>query len=35
MKLEMKNGDIDDNKLKKHFIKVTNEYMEHMVYNKI
>lgn len=28
-------GDIDDVKLKKHFVKVTNEYLEHMVYNKI
>ncbi len=28
-------GDIDDQKLKEHFIKVTKEYLEHMVYNKI
>ena len=28
-------GDIDDHKLKEHFIKVTKEYLEHMVYNKI
>ena len=28
-------GDIDDEKLKNHFIKVTEEYLEHMVYNKI
>ena len=28
-------GDIDDQKLKDHFIKVTKEYLEHMVYNKI
>lgn len=28
-------GDIDDEKLKKHFIEVTKEYLEHMVYNKI
>lgn len=28
-------GDIDDKKLKKHFIEVTKEYLEHMVYNKI
>lgn len=28
-------GDIDDKKLKEHFIKVTNEYLEHMVYNKV
>lgn len=27
-------GDIDDQKLKEHFIKVTKEYLEHMVYNK-
>ena len=27
--------DIDDEKLKKHFIEVTKEYLEHMVYNKI
>ena len=26
--------DIDDQKLKEHFIKVTKEYLEHMVYNK-
>ena len=35
MKLWIQIGNIDDNKLKEHFIKVTNEYMEHMVYNKI
>ena len=28
-------GDIEDAKLKEYFIKVTNEYLEHMVYNKI
>lgn len=28
-------GDIDDQKLKNHFIEVTKEYLEHMVYNKI
>ena len=28
-------GDIDDKKLKNHFIEVTKEYLEHMVYNKI
>lgn len=28
-------GDIDDEKLKNHFIEVTKEYLEHMVYNKI
>lgn len=28
-------GDIEDQKLKEHFIKVTKEYLEHMVYNKI
>lgn len=28
-------GDIDDQKLKEHFIEVTKEYLEHMVYNKI
>lgn len=28
-------GDIDDEKLKGHFILVTNEYLEHMVYNNI
>lgn len=28
-------GDIDDQKLKEHFIKVTKEYLEYMVYNKI
>ena len=28
-------GDIDDEKLKSHFIEVTKEYLEHMVYNKI
>lgn len=28
-------GDIDDFKLKNHFIKVTNEYLEYMVYNQI
>ena len=27
-------GDIDDLKLKEHFIKVTGEYLENMVYNK-
>ena len=28
-------GDIDDEKLKNHFIEITKEYLEHMVYNKI
>lgn len=28
-------GDIDDKRLKEHFIEVTKEYLEHMVYNKI
>lgn len=28
-------GDIDDEKLKNHFIEVTKEYLEHMVYNEI
>lgn len=28
-------GNIDDLKLKEHFIKVTREYLEHMVYNEI
>ena len=28
-------GDINEEELKKHFIKVTDEYLEHMVYNKI
>ena len=28
-------GDIDDQKLKEHFVEVTKEYLQHMVYNKI